>query len=81
MKTYKAATLRKMVNDGRIVFMTDLYFNHAEIRWTRTNKRETIEVVNPFAKCEKCGTRINSIWALCLDCADDMHTAMGSGIR
>ena len=81
MKTYKAAILRKMVNDGRIEFMTDLHFNHAEIRWTRTNKRETIEVVNPFAKCEKCGTRINSIWALCLDCADDMHAAMGSGIR
>ena len=81
MKIYKAATLRKMVNDGRIEFMTDIYSNHAEIRWTRTNKRETIEVTNPFTKCEKCGTRINSIWALCLDCADDMHAAMGSGIR
>jgi hypothetical protein len=49
MKTKTIEAVTQLIRDGRVECVTDLKLGHVEIRWSRTGKRETINVTRKYA--------------------------------
>jgi len=48
MKNISIDTIRKWIKDGKIECLEDLKIGHICIRWSKTNKREYINVVEGY---------------------------------
>ena len=75
MKIIRTSQARKLIDAGKLEFVSKIKSGLAEVIWIETDKEETVKIKS--AICEHCGEKTGTIWTLCDDCDHWFDSLMG----